>query len=91
MTGRKPKRSILQRFLADEAAGGIVLMAAAALAMIAANSPLADACQVPLTSTTAEMRECGRIAVGMLRKKTHGQTVKSAVVQPRLVIRASSK
>jgi LacI family transcriptional regulator len=55
------------------------------------NSPLADACQVPLTSTTAEMRECGRIAVGMLRKRTHGQPVKSAVVQPRLVIRASSK
>ncbi|MES2095259.1 MAG: Na+/H+ antiporter NhaA [Pseudomonadota bacterium] len=37
------KPSILQRFLSDEAAGGIVLMAAAALAMIAANSPLADA------------------------------------------------
>ena len=35
--------SILQRFLADEAAGGIVLIAAAVLALIAANSPLADA------------------------------------------------
>jgi Na+:H+ antiporter, NhaA family len=39
-SGSKP--SILQRFLSDEAAGGIVLIAAAALAMIAANSPLAD-------------------------------------------------
>jgi len=35
--------STLQDFLKDEAAGGIVLIAAAALAMIAANSPLADA------------------------------------------------
>ncbi|MEG3144155.1 Na+/H+ antiporter NhaA [Sphingomonas sp. RT2P30] len=34
-------RSALRRFLADEAAGGIVLIAAAALAMLAANSPLA--------------------------------------------------
>jgi len=33
--------SILQRFLKDEAAGGIILILAAALAMIAANSPLA--------------------------------------------------
>ena len=32
----------IDRFLADEAAGGIVLIAAAALAMIAANSPLAE-------------------------------------------------
>ena len=36
-------RSILRDFLHDEAAGGIVLMAAAALALIAANSPLATA------------------------------------------------
>ncbi|MDH7972401.1 Na+/H+ antiporter NhaA [Sphingomonas sp. AR_OL41] len=34
-------RSALRRFLADEAVGGIVLIAAAALAMLAANSPLA--------------------------------------------------
>jgi NhaA family Na+:H+ antiporter len=33
--------STLRQFLADEAAGGIVLIAAAALAMILANSPLA--------------------------------------------------
>jgi len=35
--------SALRDFLADEAAGGIALIAAAALAMIAANSPLAGA------------------------------------------------
>ena len=40
---RDANGSIFQRFLADEAAGGFVLIAAAALAMIAANSPLADA------------------------------------------------
>jgi Na+:H+ antiporter, NhaA family len=35
-------RSALRTFLASEAAGGIVLMAAAALAMIIANSPFAE-------------------------------------------------
>lgn len=34
--------STLRRFLADEAVGGIVLIAAAALAMIVANSPFAE-------------------------------------------------
>jgi len=34
--------STLRQFLADEAIGGVVLIAAAALAMILANSPLAD-------------------------------------------------
>jgi NhaA family Na+:H+ antiporter len=34
--------SALRRFLASEAAGGLVLMLAAALALIVANSPLAD-------------------------------------------------
>jgi NhaA family Na+:H+ antiporter len=36
-------RSALRAFLDSEAAGGIVLMAAAALALFAANSPLAEA------------------------------------------------
>jgi len=36
----EPPNSILQRFLASEAAGGIVLMAVAALALVVANSPL---------------------------------------------------
>ncbi|RFB81225.1 Na+/H+ antiporter NhaA [Methylovirgula sp. 4M-Z18] len=35
-------RSVLREFLRSEAAGGIVLMSAAALALIVANSPLAD-------------------------------------------------
>ncbi|BAV65096.1 Na+/H+ antiporter NhaA [Sphingobium cloacae] len=37
-----PRPSALRDFLRSEAAGGILLMAAAALAMIVANSPLAD-------------------------------------------------
>lgn len=37
------KRSALRAFLSSEAGGGIVLMAAAALALAAANSPLAEA------------------------------------------------
>jgi NhaA family Na+:H+ antiporter len=40
-TAARP-RSALRQFLKSEAAGGILLMAAAALALIAANSPLAD-------------------------------------------------
>ena len=38
--GRRPK-SVLREFLDSEAAGGLVLMAAAALALFTANSPLA--------------------------------------------------
>lgn len=38
-----PRRSALRAFLSSEAAGGIILMAAAALAMLVANSPLGDA------------------------------------------------
>ena len=41
MTAPRPPGSALQRFLTSEAAGGIVLIAAAALAMAVANSPLA--------------------------------------------------
>ncbi|TIR34508.1 MAG: Na+/H+ antiporter NhaA [Mesorhizobium sp.] len=44
MQDQKPRPiSIFREFLASEAAGGIVLMAAAALALIVANSPLAEA------------------------------------------------
>ena len=42
----------MRRFLATEAAGGIVLMAAAALALILANSPLAHAYFALLHATT---------------------------------------
>ena len=38
-----PRRSIIAEFLSSEAASGLVLIAAAALALIAANSPLAPA------------------------------------------------
>jgi NhaA family Na+:H+ antiporter len=40
-TNNRPPVSILQEFLDSEASGGLVLMAAAALALITANSPLA--------------------------------------------------
>ena len=36
------RRSILRDFLSDGAAGGVLLMAAAVLALIVANSPLAE-------------------------------------------------
>ncbi|OYR20230.1 Na+/H+ antiporter NhaA [Brucella thiophenivorans] len=44
-SNQKPVRpvSIMRRFLDSESAGGIVLMGAAALALIVANSPLSDA------------------------------------------------
>ena len=41
--GRRGPRSALRAFLRSEAAGGLVLMGAAALALLAANSPLAGA------------------------------------------------
>ena len=41
MRDERPK-SILREFLDGEAAGGIILMVAAALALIVANSPLAE-------------------------------------------------
>jgi NhaA family Na+:H+ antiporter len=41
-TKRTGGRSALRHFLASEAAGGLLLMAAAALALIVANSPLGD-------------------------------------------------
>ena len=40
MIEHSPPPNTLQRFLASEAAGGVVLMAAAALALLVANSPL---------------------------------------------------
>ena len=39
---RRRDQSIFQRFIESEAAGGLVLMASAALGMVIANSPLAD-------------------------------------------------
>jgi NhaA family Na+:H+ antiporter len=40
-----PRPSALRRFLDSEAAGGILLIGAAALALIVANSPLAELCR----------------------------------------------
>lgn len=42
MTAAPVRSSVLRDFLSSEAAGGILLMLAAALAMLVANSPLAD-------------------------------------------------
>ncbi|MBL8583698.1 MAG: Na+/H+ antiporter NhaA [Rhizobiaceae bacterium] len=39
----EPPRSVLRRFLEGEASGGLVLMAAAAFALVVANSPLSEA------------------------------------------------
>ena len=39
----EPRNTVLRRFLSSEAAGGIVLMGVAAIALIVANSPLAGA------------------------------------------------
>ena len=43
MNGRKPPPSALRNFLASESAGGMLLIFAAILAMIVANSALGDA------------------------------------------------
>jgi NhaA family Na+:H+ antiporter len=54
MTAAPPlrARSALREFLRSEAAGGILLMGAAALALIAANSPLADSYRHILAAET---------------------------------------
>ena len=51
----RPRPSTLRAFLASEAAGGIVLIAAAALAMILANSSLAPMYQATLHWTTGPL------------------------------------
>lgn len=42
MTAYDRKPTLLRAFIENEAAGGIILMVAAVLAMLAANSPLAS-------------------------------------------------
>ncbi len=54
------------------------------------DSPLAAVCEVPLTTATSEMFVCGRLAVETLIKKIAGETVSPIVVQPSLVVRAST-
>ena len=43
LTGSRRPLSMLRHMLDNEASGGLVLMAAAALALVVANSPLSEA------------------------------------------------
>ena len=54
------------------------------------NSPLAEACVVPITSVTAEMRTAGRKAVETLLEKIEGREVSPEPIEPQLHLRASS-
>lgn len=55
------------------------------------DSPIArDYALRPLTSVTAEMAECGRLAADALFKKLHGEKVQSQNVSPKLVVRDST-
>ena len=54
------------------------------------NSPLCDACTVPITSITAEMAQVGRLAADLLTRKLDGEIVESVKLPPRLIIRASA-
>lgn len=54
------------------------------------NSPLAQTCEVPLTSATSEMEACGTAAVKTLVEKIEGVETKPKIIQPRLVVRAST-
>jgi LacI family transcriptional regulator len=54
------------------------------------DSPMAEACMVPLTSVTSEMEECGRLAMDMLLKRIAGEPVQPVIINPRLVTRQST-
>lgn len=54
------------------------------------NSPLAEACEIPLTSVSSEMATCGKIALQTIVDKIEGQDVKPKVVQPQLHVRKST-
>ena len=58
-TGRKRGAAAAQEFVAGEAAGGIVLMVAAALALVVANLP-ATAALYAMRSTPSPARCCRR-------------------------------
>jgi LacI family transcriptional regulator len=55
------------------------------------DSPIAEASPVPITSVTSEMRSAGIQAVQILLQKINGDPVKSVLIEPKLVVRASSK
>jgi len=54
------------------------------------DSPLAELCQIPITSATSEMQQAGLAAVEMLLKSIGGEFVKSVTIEPKLVVRSSS-
>jgi len=56
------------------------------------DSPIArDFSLVPLTSATAEMETCARLAVDAINKKIEGEAVETVEVAPRLIKRASTQ
>jgi LacI family transcriptional regulator len=54
------------------------------------NSPLCTACNVTITSVTAEMSRAGRLAADLLLRKLGGETVESVKIRPQLVLRNSA-
>jgi LacI family transcriptional regulator len=54
------------------------------------DSALCLACQVPLTSATSEMERVGQATANLLFQLLEGGEAESLVIEPRLVIRASS-
>lgn len=54
------------------------------------NSPVAEECIVPITSVTSELRQAGRSAVEILLQKIESRKVKSVMISPKLVVRAST-
>ncbi|XHR28883.1 MAG: LacI family DNA-binding transcriptional regulator [Chthoniobacteraceae bacterium] len=55
------------------------------------DSLLAEASLVPLTSSTAEMEQCGRVAAEVLLKKIEGKPTQPMTISPRLAVRDSSR
>jgi LacI family transcriptional regulator len=54
------------------------------------NSPLAEICQIPITSATSEMQQAALVAVESLLKKIRGESVMPVVIEPHLHVRESS-
>lgn len=54
------------------------------------NSPLAETCIVPITSVTAEMKQCGMLAARILLSCLDKQPPQAETLAPQLVVRASS-
>jgi LacI family transcriptional regulator len=54
------------------------------------DSPLAELCRIPITSSTSQMQQAGLAAVEMLLKLIESEPVKSVTLEPELVVRQSS-